>query len=310
MILTCPECASRYFVDDARVGPKGRSVRCASCGHTWRTAGVEVETTIALTAPGVDVVPDARDAPLPERIRAEALEKKKTRQAVAAGVAWASLGAGFIVLALAAVLFRVDVVRLFPKTASAYAFAKMPVNPTGLALENVQGQPNLIGGRAALSVTGLERNVEAGPRSSMPLRVVLYDKSGKRITSAVAAPPAKIIAPGDTRPFAVTFIDPPSNLSDFVVQFAFDKVALTRPPPEPKHGPAAKGPQKPSVVGAGGAGGLGPEAGSLTMRRKADLSEIPVPGPPAVPSRAAEARALPSNSPYALPPGALSQSAH
>lgn len=36
MILTCPECKTRYLLNEALLGPGGRVVRCAKCGNSWK----------------------------------------------------------------------------------------------------------------------------------------------------------------------------------------------------------------------------------------------------------------------------------
>src|ERR1700754_2905408 len=43
MILTCPQCATRYQVDGSKFPAAGRSVRCAKCGHVWHQIGPEPE---------------------------------------------------------------------------------------------------------------------------------------------------------------------------------------------------------------------------------------------------------------------------
>ncbi|CAN0584934.1 unnamed protein product, partial [Laminaria digitata] len=35
MIITCPSCSARYVVDPVKIGPEGRTVKCAKCANTW-----------------------------------------------------------------------------------------------------------------------------------------------------------------------------------------------------------------------------------------------------------------------------------
>jgi len=294
MILTCPECASRYFVDDASIGPDGRKVRCANCGHAWR----EPSPRAAMAAPEPDFTPPTPPpvmqieemerpagrirADISARLREEAVEKRKTREAAAVGAIWAVLGVGFCAIVVGAVVFRADVVRLAPSTAGAYAFARMPVNPTGLAIEQANGKPALKDGHTALNVEGVLRNVETHPRDVTPLRVRIVDKAGKTLVNQVAIPPGGAIQPGEARPFSISIQDPPLQFESALVEFAFDQI---KPRPVPAHRPL---PEKPAAP---------PPSVAMKLRGSA-----PAPDAPSLTPK--PAAAVPASSPYALPPAA------
>ena len=289
MILTCPACATSYFVDEAKIGAVGRTVRCASCGHRW-TAKAEKPLDLGVDPDSPPVsAPDNADAadidadtasespttdaagqPLPKVFRARAETKKKVREAAASGVIWACMGALLAIILLAAALFRVDVVRMWPRSASAYAVVGMAVNPTGLTFEKIKADRTLREGHAALTITGAIRNIEDRALTPPPVRIALLDPSGKAVAVKIARPEGASIPPGAVRYFAVSMIDPPSQARDMEISFILDSHAAAAVG-KAAHAPAEHPEAAPSLRGA-----VAPQA--------------PV-----------EVQPLPSDSPYALP---------
>ena len=229
MILTCPECATGYFVEDDQIQTKGRSVRCAACGHRWTA---HPERPLELVSNGTDgaIGRDtaqalADDAPLsgddlPRAFRSRAEEEKRNRQAAITGAIWAAVAIVVAIVLGTAILFRESVVRAWPQTASAYAAVGLPVNPTGLVIQQVQVAPSLEEGHAAYTVTGFIHNVVGRAVIAPPLRISLLNAEGKRVAGQITSFADPRIPAGATRSFRTSIPDPPFSAANLVVDFA------------------------------------------------------------------------------------------
>ena len=285
MILTCPECGTSYFVDDARIPAGGRSVKCSSCDARWTaTQDAPSKPPPAAPKPAPPPVSFAADDPFvgdlevvdpsevkfapPPPVRAV----KAKAKAVGGGkvVVWIGAALAVAVVLAGAIIFRGAVVKTFPDAASAYAGVGLPVAGLGLVLEDVKAAPTFEGGRPALTVSGAIRNPQAKSVTSPPLRISLLDRTGKPVAAKVVRPLDAAIPARGTRYFTVTVTDPPASVHDLEVIFE---------PPAAKPAPGA-------VRAAPAAAPAATPAAAHTA--------------PAAPSTD-EAKPLPAGSPDALP---------
>jgi predicted Zn finger-like uncharacterized protein len=230
MILTCPACATSYFIPDDAVGANGRKVRCKSCGEVWRATSDEpLELNVAPEPRVISTPePDAASEPaslaetpapeLPKAFRARAEQQRRLRRAATHGVVWAGLASAFIGVIVSAFLFRVEVVEAFPRAAAAYAAVGTPVNPVGLDFEamtakEVATHPGMV------LVSGALRNVRDAEIVAPPVRVALLDEHGAEVGFKIVAIDAAPVLPGKVQGFAVLIPDPGGHAADIGVNF-------------------------------------------------------------------------------------------
>ena len=242
MILTCPACATSYFVPDEAIGPNGRRVRCKTCGHDWRAsledAPLELEPATEGLSAAEDVSPETlpeslaeTPAPeLPRAFRARAERKRRTRQAAAAGAAWAAAAAVVLGLIGSGALFREAIVRKFPAAAGAYSALGVDVNVVGLEFEAERARvaPHDPG---RIVVSGAVRNIRETEVSSPPIRAILKDERGVEVASRVIRLEGPPILPGKVQGFATVIADPQGKAAGMTTKFILEPARKAPPRP-------------------------------------------------------------------------------
>ncbi|WP_293676396.1 MJ0042-type zinc finger domain-containing protein [uncultured Phenylobacterium sp.] len=237
MILTCPECATSYFVDDDRIPAAGRSVKCSSCGNRWRAlpeSAEEAESEPVEPAPSAELAeplpaPEPGDTTLAagsddlEFVPAAASPKPKNEPKTKGGSRRLAIGVtvlGLLAVSLSAVVaLRQQVAGLIPATAPLFAAIGLPVNTLGLTFEGVAWKPTFLAGRPVMAVTGAIRNVSKAPIDAPAVRVsLLGDEKAVLAVYDLSVTNARV-PPGGVRYFAWNLPDPPLGADNLEIGF-------------------------------------------------------------------------------------------
>jgi len=215
MILVCPTCRTRYLVEDEAVGrPSGRTVRCASCGHSWHYMPPSPAPLLRLrerlqTPPPSEVAVTPRPAitaPTPPRHRRRS------------GLGWVFLILLIGAVVVAAIFTRERIVALWPPAAQIYDLVGLKLLPLGVGLDitNITSTRNADG----LVVEGDISNKTGAPLAVPHLRVALRDVDKKELIFKVVDPPRERLLPGETSHFVVAFLPAPDTAVGVMVTFS------------------------------------------------------------------------------------------
>jgi predicted Zn finger-like uncharacterized protein len=223
VILACPRCRTRFLVDEQELNrPAGRTVRCASCGHTWHRAPPLIIRDREPIAPPADprVVPELTvpPRPVPVPTRASQLRPRRRR-----AVGWGVLGTILALLALAAlaaIIARKEVEAMWPATAPLYAWAGLPAQPAGTGSGLVLAKIAPTRTPEGLVIEGDITNPGGIARDVPRLRVALRDPAEKETQFKIIDPPAARLGPGETAHFKTSFDHPDETATGVFVTFA------------------------------------------------------------------------------------------
>ena len=216
MILTCPQCSTRYHIDPASLGTSGRTVRCASCDHRW------LASPPADTPRVIELSPVPAPVPATPRISPGAMPDKPLAAGSASLVGWL-VGVLVVLIIASAVIGRNEIVAGFPASAMIYHKLGLPVAvQLGLQFEGVTSERLDEGGVAVLVVEGEVVNVSDRSRAVPAIRVTLLDGGGRRLQQELfRAQDAKLEA-GARTSFSGRLVNPAEQARNFSVTFEIE----------------------------------------------------------------------------------------
>jgi len=263
MILTCPDCATRFKIADNAIGPNGRTVRCSQCSTTWFVAaepdvlaldeaerleelreevirepvshaldvpeapdaltndenvqsGGHADLESSIVSPNID---ELQDLGPHTTIRDNAERKKVRRRLLGVGMIWIVTLAILALFALAAYLFRAQIVDRFPGAAPVYRSMGLEANSSGLEIYGLETREGNTDGVEVLIVTGKIKNFDTKSRNVDMIRLNFKNDAGEVLASWVVEPPKSKLRRDETISFSSQYPNRPLDASKLDAEF-------------------------------------------------------------------------------------------
>lgn len=225
MILTCPECTTRFLLPSHALEPDGRRVKCSGCGEVWfqEPESEEVEENIDSEEQeeeqelgeeeggiSIDDIPEAVK-PVPEDSSESVVQDDEERQEITVGALGGYIAAGgmFVVILAGLLLMNGPVMERWPASSSFYKVFgfTMPVPGEGLVFDKVTAGASKEGGsqKETIALEGQIINLTNESQVVPMIEAGLRSKSGEILQHWFIDPPKKKMDAEETLPFKAEY---------------------------------------------------------------------------------------------------------
>ena len=241
MILTCPDCATRYLTKPEAIGPNGRTVRCASCSATWFVPAEPNVLDLAATR-GADphpasetiqssdtgVLPAAAGMATAGAFREKVERKKVRRRLFGVSMMWGVVLFILCAMALALYLMRGPVVQKFPAAATLYQSLGIAVSENGLVFDRIVTRSAYIDGTPTVIIEGVVRNPDRISHNTQAVQMSLHNGGGTSLVSWLVELGEPRIEPGAELEFVTQYPNPPIDAT--ALRYKFEGASLSAEP--------------------------------------------------------------------------------
>lgn len=240
MILECTQCGTRYLVPDTAIGAEGRTVRCASCRHSWfqppalldLSARDRVESTPetaptpVVEAPPPQRAPEARpevrsfvDDQIDAKPGFDAFAHRppfKARRNPAKRWTAAALVAGLSMTLGAGAILYSGAPGIAAQLGLPIGDADTPLRFTDKAID----RRDMGTGSELFAVSGKVINPTGSIQRVPDIRVELRDAGGRLVYNWMISPKSRSLGPKGTIEFNSGRVDVPASSKVLVLSFA------------------------------------------------------------------------------------------
>lgn len=218
MLVTCPECTTKYTIDPDALGTVGRKVRCIRCTHVWN---LEPPAEPDAEVPGAD----SADTP-----GSRARRRRRAAAAAAAGSPPRKRLATALWLILALLVtgtigggvgLRENIVEVWPTARPFYKMVGLKVMPlgAGLGLRNITWKASRDNGDRFLKVQGQVTNLSKTVRNIPLMRGQLFDKNNRELQRWTFSAPKTRVLPDESATFRTELKNPVMGAFRLVITF-------------------------------------------------------------------------------------------